>query len=255
MRTALRSKGNADPLDIPQWPCDRQQLIDDLWAVALASLADMPTYDKKIAEHSSLIGRDLQPWRSILAVAAWLDKQGVAGLWDKIEALAAKRYQAERIDLEKVDINRIAMLAIAEYVAEAPTKPEWSFSSQAIVERMYRLIDDEEMEISKDIINPQMLGHRLKKMRLSKAEYPRPRPWKINRHDLITLFSAYRVPLSKEIAQLEIPASGTLEELEGLEGLEANASNYANASNVEIVGRPGDPEEPVRERLMGAIQP
>jgi len=161
----------------------------------------MPEFDKLIGEKSKLIGRDLQPWRAILAVAAWLDSMGVSNLWKKIEALAAGTYQDERVDLEKVDINRIAMFELGEYVGKTPTKKEWSFSTQTIVEIMGRLIDDEEIEIDKSIINPQMLGHRFKKMRLSKDENQRPRLWKISRHALETMFAAYRIPLPKEISE------------------------------------------------------
>jgi hypothetical protein len=234
VRTAQRSKGNADPLDDMQWPCDRQKLIDDLWAMALGYLPDMSVFDKLVGEKSKLIGRDLQPWRAILSVAAWLDSMGVSSLWGKIEALAAGTYQEERIDLEKIDINRIAMRALGEYAAQAPTKMEWSFSTQAIVEVIHSLIDDEEIEIDKEIINAKMLGMRFKKMRLSKREYPRPRLWEISRRALATMFEAYRIPIPEAISEhLEIPLSGKLEELEGLEGLEANSSNYANPSKLE----------------------
>jgi len=239
VRTAQRSKGNADPLDDTQWPCDRQKLIDDLWALSLAHLTYMPTFDKLIGEKSKLIGRDLQPWRAILSVAAWLDSMGVSSLWGKIESLAAGTYQDERIDLEKIDINRIAMRALGEYAAQAPTKTEWSFSTQMIVEIIHSLIDDEEIEVDKEFINAKMLGMRFKKMRLSKREYPRPRLWEISRRALATMFEAYRIPIPEGISDnLEIPLSGKLEGLVGLEGLASNPSNYANPSNLEIRKNP-----------------
>jgi hypothetical protein len=202
VRTAQRSKGNADPLDDMQWPCDRQKLIDDLWAMSLAYLPELPTFDKLIGEKSKLIGRDLQPWRAILAVAAWLDSLGVDGLWGKIESLAAGTYQDERIDLEKVDINRIAMFALGEYAARSPAKVEWLFSTQAIVDIMHRIIDDEEIEFEKFYINVRMMGHRFSKMRLTKwTGAERPRMWKISRSELVNLFTAYRIPIPDEISK------------------------------------------------------
>jgi hypothetical protein len=201
VRTAQRSKGNADPLDDVQWPCDRQKLIDDLWAMALAYLPGMPAFDKLIGEKSKLIGRDLQPWRAILAIAAWLDSMGVSSLWGKIEKLAAGTYQEERIDLEMIDINRIAMRAIGEYARQEPTRTEWLFSTESIVELMQSLIHDEEIDIDEAYINSQKIGMRLKKMRLSKREYPRPRRWKIGLDSLATMFAAYRIPLPDEISE------------------------------------------------------
>ncbi len=233
VRTAQRSKGNADPLDDSQWPCDRHKLIDDLWAMALANLGGLPAFDKLIGEKSKLIGRDLQPWRAILAVAAWLDSMGVSSLWGKIESLAAGTYQDERVELEKVDINRIAMRALGEYVARTPTKTEWSFSTQAMVEAIHRLIDDEEIELDKSVIGTQMLGHRFKKMRLSKDENQRPRLWKITRHALETMFAAYRIPLPKEIEENIDSGLGNIGKIGYIGDIGDNASNLANVANVE----------------------
>jgi hypothetical protein len=234
VRTAQRSKGNADPLDDLQWPCDRQKLMDDLWAMSLTYLADMPEFDQLIGEKSKLIGRDLQPWRAILAVAAWLDSQGISSLWGKIESLAAGTYQRERIDLEKVDINRIAMYALGEYVGHTPTRLEWSFSTQAIVEHMHRIIDDEEIEIDKSYINAQKMGHRFNKMRLSKDVNQRPRLWKISRQDLVTMFTAYRIPVPEEIAKNIDSGLGDIGEIGGIGGIGTNVTNVTNLANDKL---------------------
>jgi hypothetical protein len=226
VRTAQRSKGNADPLDDLQWPCDRKVLIDDLWAMALACLPDMPAIDKLIGEKSKLIGRDLQPWRAILSTAAWLDNLGESNLWAKIESLAAGTYQEERIDLEKVDINRIAMYALSEYAARTPAKVEWLFSTQAIVEIMHRIIDDEEIEIEKYYVNSRMMGHRFSKMRLGKDLNQRPRQWKISRSELVNLFTAYRIPVPDGISENSDSSLGL------------NGENGNNGRNGDILAIP-----------------
>ncbi len=226
VRTAQRSKGNADPLDDMQWPCDRQKLIDDLWSMSLAHLPDLPAFDKLIGEKSKLIGRDLQPWRAILTIAAWLDSMGVSCLWGKIESLAAGTYQDERIDLEKVDINRIAMRALGEYAARNPSKVEWLFSTQAIVDIMHRIIDDEEIEFEKFYINARVLGHRFSKMRLTKDLYQRPRQWKISRSELVNLFAAYRISMPEEISK-------NLDSGLGLNG--KNGENGENGDNTTVL--------------------
>ena len=226
VRTAQRAKGNSDPLDNVQWPCDRQKLIDDLWAMSLAFLPEMPAFEKLIGEKSKLIGRDLQPWWSILAVAAWLDSLGVDGLWGKIESLAAGTYQDERIDLEKVDINRIAMFALGEYAARTPAKVEWLFSTQAIVDIMHRIIDDDEIEIEKFYINSRMMGHRFSKMRLGKDLNQRPRMWKISRSEIVNLFTAYRIPIPDEIYKNSDSA------------LDVNGKNGRNGNNGDIPAIP-----------------
>ena len=245
VRTAQRSKGNADPLDDMQWPCDRQKLVDDLWAMSLAYLPEMPTFDKLIGDKSKLIGRDLQPWRAILAVAAWLDSLGVDGLWGKVESLAAGTYQDERIDLEKVDVNRIAMFALGEYAARNPAKVEWLFTTQAIVDIMCRIIDDDEIEIDKFWINAQKMGHRFNKMRLSKEKNQRPRLWKISRSELVNLFTAYRIPIPGEISKNIDSGLGDIDKIGVIGVIGDNHANVTNLDNEES-GTKGNilPEKP-----------
>ena len=72
VRTADPARANADPLDFGTWPHDRQALVDDLWALALAHLPVLPAFDAQAAAQARLAGRALQPWRAVLAVALWL---------------------------------------------------------------------------------------------------------------------------------------------------------------------------------------
>ena len=72
-------RAKAEPLDHELWPYDRTALIDDLWALALANLATLRKYDAKAAQDARLSGRELEPWRAVLAVAAWLDSHDDAG--------------------------------------------------------------------------------------------------------------------------------------------------------------------------------
>src|SRR5262249_1724730 len=99
VRTGDPSRGNADVMDYRIWPNDRRQLIDDLWALGLAHLPDLARYDAALSQESTLVGRNLEPWRAILAVASFLDDKGVPGLRERMESLA-RNYQIERIDLQ-----------------------------------------------------------------------------------------------------------------------------------------------------------
>jgi hypothetical protein len=90
IRTPDRYRANADPLDYETWPHDRRQLIDDLWALGLTHLAELPEHDAYVARAARLTGRNLQPWRAILAVAAWLDARGMGGLWDRMAFLSSR---------------------------------------------------------------------------------------------------------------------------------------------------------------------
>jgi hypothetical protein len=114
---AVRTK--RAPTDPTCWPqgCDRRRLIDDLWALALAHLPDLPGHDRTAARLARLQGRDLEPWRAVLAVAHWLDERhGCTGLFDAIEGLSMT-YQKERGDYEENDVDRVLFRALLKMTA------------------------------------------------------------------------------------------------------------------------------------------
>ena len=41
--------------------CDRRELIDDLWALAVAHLPELPAYEARVNQRAPLVGRDLEP--------------------------------------------------------------------------------------------------------------------------------------------------------------------------------------------------
>jgi len=70
-----------------------------------------------------LLGRDLEPWRAILAVALWLQElQGVAGVFDRLLKLS-QSYQDERPNLEYANTTRLAIIALVDLWAERGTPP------------------------------------------------------------------------------------------------------------------------------------
>jgi hypothetical protein len=113
IRTGNRQKANADPLDYQLWPHDRNALVDNLWALAVANLPKLPQYEARVNESDDLIGRDLEPWRALLAVAAWLEDVGVAGLYQRMKRLAVN-YQVERHEVETYDLTRLVIRALCQ---------------------------------------------------------------------------------------------------------------------------------------------
>jgi len=118
IRTPDPYRANADPLDHATWPHDRGKLKDDLWALALANLPEMPAYVAHVNKVAQLTGRALEPWRPILAVAQWLEDTGVEGLWTRMEALS-KAYQEERPDLESADLQVLVIKELCHYTTSA----------------------------------------------------------------------------------------------------------------------------------------
>jgi hypothetical protein len=88
-----RSKANC--LDPDDCPSDRRRLADDLWSLGLTYLPQLTAHDKEAAAKATLAGRNLDPWRSILAVAHWLQKRhGCTRLFHRLEELS-RHYQVD----------------------------------------------------------------------------------------------------------------------------------------------------------------
>ena len=119
IRTPDRERANADALDFRLWPHDRRTVVDALWALALAHLPKLPAYEARVNEAASLVGRNLEPWRAILAVALWLEEQGVTGLFQRMNRLSVT-YQGERAGLEPQNRQAVVLAALWELLAQAP---------------------------------------------------------------------------------------------------------------------------------------
>ncbi len=93
VRTAS-AKANREAGDLEQWPCDRRQLVDDLWAVALLHLREVEALYRD-TRPATLAGRELEPWRLILTMARLVDRHAGTRHYDEMLALAlAKRGEA-----------------------------------------------------------------------------------------------------------------------------------------------------------------
>jgi hypothetical protein len=88
-----------------------QELLDDLWGLGLAHLAQLPAYEAQVNARTRPVGRNLEPWRAILAVALCLQDNGVAGIFERMEALSMA-YQQERPDLEAADTTTVVLKAL-----------------------------------------------------------------------------------------------------------------------------------------------
>src|SRR5262245_41288979 len=112
IRSGDKKRSNADPKEYDLWPHDRQTLIDDLWALAVTHLPALSACERRVNDESDLTGRNLEPWRAILAVALWLDENGAEGLSKRMRDLSIG-YQKERNDFETADMVRLVVCTIS----------------------------------------------------------------------------------------------------------------------------------------------
>jgi hypothetical protein len=108
VRSGDEKRAKANPLDPADWPFDRRRLVDDLWAVGLQHLPELPAYDRQAAASAALSGRNLDPWRPILAVALWLqERHADDGLFGRMEKLSRDYQENERAEYEEGDQTRV----------------------------------------------------------------------------------------------------------------------------------------------------
>jgi hypothetical protein len=230
IRTPDRYRTNADPLDHEAWPHDRRQLLDDLWALALAHLPTMHEYERAVNEKARLTGRNLEPWRAILAVALWLDHHdphGIlqrtttyvrddgqeetrqTGLWERLEALSV-HYQRERSDLESGNLTVLVIRALwycaisairAISAIDKETPSEFIFTTDQVV--LFAMAITKQDDGDPHTITNRIVSRLLGQMRLQKA--PRPggkgsRRWRVTLADLQRWTAAYGLPLPPSLA-------------------------------------------------------
>ncbi|MCL4532556.1 MAG: DUF3854 domain-containing protein, partial [Actinobacteria bacterium] len=153
VRTADAGKANAEVLEYGLWPTNQRQLLDDLWALALANLARMPEHEQAVNTDAPLTGRNLEPWRPALAVAHWLEAEGETGQYGRMCDLA-RSYQTERGELEYSDLTRLvvrALCAVVPTVDSVPSVPssKWGvpieFDSALVTTEVNRIATEEEL--------------------------------------------------------------------------------------------------------------
>ncbi|MGQ9668332.1 MAG: DUF3854 domain-containing protein, partial [Anaerolineae bacterium] len=199
VRTIDRQKANSDPLEYGRWPHDRKKLLSDLWALGLAYLAELPAYDERVGAECALLGRALEPWRCMLAVALWLQEKGAAGLFDRLHALA-QAYQTERNDLEEVSLKRLVIRALVEMVDAAmtamtamiainrggsPVSKEHVFLTADVAKATRQVAEDD--DIDTDWITSRRVGRvlgRLRMKQVARGHAKGSRQWRVTLADL-----------------------------------------------------------------------
>jgi hypothetical protein len=236
VRTADPNRANIDPAEHNSWPHDHRQLIDDLWALAIAHLVEMKKWDKWIGDHSPLIGRALQPWRAILAVAVWLEEQGVQGIWQRMENLSIK-YQQERPEFEVSDFTNLVIHSIFECANRAISSVSANNNQTVIIELQISDVTNTAVSLSKlddwdidtQFITPRRVGRVVSQLRFERSSRPGgkgSRRLKSTVSELETLSRSYNISLPQHLAQyitnLQPPSV-------------SNGSNGVNGTNGTVI--------------------
>ncbi len=217
VRSGNRLKSARVPQDHGCWPHSRTQMIDALYATALANLVAVRECDSLAVAKARLVGRNLEPWRAILGVAYWLDHRcGMAGLFDRIEALSVA-YQTERADMEADNQVRLIVTGLDELFAAKPNENTLIFTPTELAEVINRLVvrdgivmqDEQQLTANK-------LGHKLKALRFDRppTRSRQSKVWRVTRERLQSLAANYNIrldnmPAADMVTEPPIPNTGT----------------------------------------------
>jgi hypothetical protein len=196
IRSGDVGRAKAQPLDHATWPHNRRQLIDDLWALGLTSLSALREHDIQAAQKATLSGRDLEPWRSMLAVAHWLSEDhGYIGLFERMQELSTN-YQTERGELEARDPVRVLVKAL---FALLQGRDSMDFTPKELADAMNKVavedgLADENAPEEKRFTSARKVGWLLKRQRFEKGQRGnRAKNWSIARAKLEALALAYGI--------------------------------------------------------------
>jgi hypothetical protein len=184
VRTPDRGRANAEPLDESAWPHERGALLDDLWALALAHLAELPAYERRLAAEGPLTGRGLERWRAVLAVARWLGERGVTGLAARMDRVALVHY-AEQTTLETGDLTTVPV--------EQLRSMGMVLATSEVAEAVEALADENSAEIDERQITAQRIGHVLRKLRFKQSRSAQQRGWEIRLGQVLRCCQSYGV--------------------------------------------------------------
>ena len=200
IRSIDRNRTNISTEDQMVWPHDRKKLVDDLWLLSLAHMPKMRGYEAAINAESSLTGRNLEPWRALLAVAAWLDgekggkgERGMGGsprlpgspspLLSRMMALSVA-YQQERPNVEAADMTRLVIMALGMIIGKkvkdisdvcdvCDTSDVYRLShfllTALITQAAQLLLNHFELDINPETVTSRRVGNVLRRMRFITA--------------------------------------------------------------------------------------
>lgn len=196
VRSGDPRRAKANPMDPADWPTDRRRLIDDLWAVGLAHLPEMPKHDRLAADNAHLSGRNLDPWRPILAVAAWLEaRHRVERLYDRMEKLS-RDYQRERGEIEETDKTRVLFRALLQLSHGWPDNESRTVQPKAVADAVNEIAKAEDLsESDTPFTTPRKVGWQLKRQRFQKStdRSERGKLWQMTRDEIVRAAEAYGV--------------------------------------------------------------
>lgn len=179
----------------------------------------------------------MQPWKAVLAVAAWLDsvdtekrlKYGLSrdasgfenpekqdGLWGRMEALSWRYHQEEGKEIQSGDlttllIQSLCKLADSRFSDNSDMKDNndisnirFTFTTQQICEATVNFAENSEADVDKESISSRRIGRLLGKLRFQKSRESGKgtRQWVVTLKELSHWAGVYTLEITGELKKL-----------------------------------------------------
>ena len=202
VRTADPRRGNADPADFKRWPCNQAELQDDLWALALWLLPEAERIWAELDTETDAVGRVLEPWRALLAVARLLDRHGVGDVEANVRSVMTA-YRAEGPTLLEADRTVLVIRALLILASENGdvsdvndvsdiNKGTVTFAASQVVEQLKAMAEGNDA-LDMEWATPRRVGRILSRLRLPEDRTGKARTRQVTRDRLCGLARAYGV--------------------------------------------------------------
>jgi len=174
-----------DPQALMTWPTPFTDMIDDLWATALANLQHVAGFDERVMADGRQATAKLGPWRPLLPVGLWLSENGAPGLYDRLLDLAARDNAGRRAQTGD-DFTRLIAAAAGKLLGAAGGE-HVDVSALEIIKAAGELLD-EDSEVRQEDLTRQRVGRLLARLGVRHAprpaEPPKPRRWRVTGKDV-----------------------------------------------------------------------
>ena len=119
------ARANCDPENDTDWPLDEPALRDDLWALGLWLQREASDVWNDLSNETSVVGRDWERWRALIAVARLFERHGVADLEADIRHVMSL-YQDQKDELEGISRITFVIKALIK-IAQLKESDVWTF--------------------------------------------------------------------------------------------------------------------------------
>ena len=190
-----------DPEEDENWIESARELCGQQWLLALSHLEAVKDLYSRVPEivGRRLMGRKLEPWRPILAVTLWLERDhGVIGLFDNMMGLAQQEAVEKRANQPPKLLTPVLRVLLEQASGTSAAAERFETMTSDVTDHARALVQAEALDLDARDITSRKVGRTIARLRISEPlrdQMQTRRGHIINIHRLIASAQAYGIPL------------------------------------------------------------